>query len=211
MGQKVHPKGFRLGVYQGWDSRWFARASYGEQLMEDLTIRCFLEKELKHAEVSKVELEKAGKNIRITIHSARPGIVIGKKGHDIESLRRKISEKFKGRAIEVSVQEIASPDMDAASVAQGIAEQLERRVGFKRAMKRAAASSLRAGAKGIKIKCAGRLGGAEIARTEWLRQGSVPLHTLRADIDYAQTTAKTTYGIIGVAVWIHRGPYQFKK
>ncbi|MBN1549735.1 30S ribosomal protein S3 [Candidatus Babeliales bacterium] len=211
MGQKVHPKGFRLGVYRDWDSRWFARGSYADQLMEDIAIRRFLAKELKNAEVSRIELEKAGENIRIIIHSARPGIVIGKKGQEIENLRTKISSKFPGRAVEVSVQEVENPDADAMTVARSIAEQLERRVSFKRAMKRAAAGALRAGAKGIKIRCAGRLGGAEIARAEWLRIGSIPLHTLRANVDYGQVTAHTTYGVIGVTVWIYKGDFQLSK
>lgn len=211
MGQKVHPKGFRLGVYQGWDSRWFARTSYADQLFEDMQIRKFLGKELKNAEVSKIEIEKAGESIRVIIFSARPGIVIGKKGHEIGILRQKLSKQFKGRAIEVSVQEVPNPDLDAATVARSIADQLERRVGFKKAMKRAGISAIRAGALGIKIKCAGRLGGAEIARSEWLRMKSVPLHTLRADIDYSNKIAQTTYGVIGVSVWIHRGEYRITK
>lgn len=211
MGQKVHPKGFRLGVYQYWDSCWFARDSYGKQVMEDLAIRKFLDKALENAEVAKVYIEKAGENVRIVIHSARPGVVIGKKGQDIETLRRKIADQLKGRTVEVSVQEIKNPEIDAAIVAKGIADQLVKRVSYKKAMKRAAASALRGGAKGVKIRCAGRLGGAEIARTEWLRLGSIPLHTLRADIDYAKATAKTTYGMIGVAVWIYKGEYRLVK
>lgn len=207
MGQKVHPLGFRLGVYKDWNSRWFARDSYGKQLMEDLAIRSFLNKELRHAEVARVEIEKAGENVRVVIHSARPGVVIGKKGQDIDVLRKKILARLPGRTVDVSVQEIASPELNAMAVAKNIAEQLERRVSYKKAMKGAVSSALRAGARGMKIRCAGRLGGAEIARTEWLRVGSVPLHTLRADIDFGQAIAQTTYGVIGVAVWIYRGEH----
>ncbi len=211
MGQKVNPKGFRLGIYRDWDSRWFARDSYGKQLMEDLSIRKFLDKALENAEVARVEIDKAGDNVRVTIHSARPGIVIGKKGQEIEAIRKKISEQLKGRSVEVSVQEVKNPEADSTVIAKNIADQLVKRVAFKKAMKRAAASALRSGAKGIKIRCAGRLGGAEIARVEWLRVGSVPLHTLRADIDYGKAIAKTTYGIIGVTVWVYKGEYQLGK
>jgi small subunit ribosomal protein S3 len=211
VGQKVNPNGFRLGVYKGWNSYWFARDSYGKQLMEDLAVRRFLDKALENAEVAKVDLEKAGDNVKIVIHSARPGVVIGKKGQEIETLRKKISEQLKGQSVEVSVQEVKSPEMDATIVAKAIAEQLVKRVSYKKAMKRAATSALRIGAKGVKIRCSGRLAGAEIARTEWLRVGSVPLHTLRANIDYGQAIAKTTYGIIGVTVWIYKGEYQIEK
>ncbi len=211
MGQKVNPNGFRLGVYKDWNSHWFARDSYGKQLMEDLAVRRFLDKALENAEVAKVDLEKAGDNVKIVIHSARPGVVIGKKGQEIETLRKRISEHLKGQNVEVSVQEVKSPEMDAMIVAKGIAEQLVKRVSYKKAMKRAATSALRIGAKGVKIRCSGRLAGAEIARTEWLRVGSVPLHTLRANIDYGQAIAKTTYGIIGVTVWIYKGEYQLEK
>ena len=211
MGQKVNPKGFRLGIYRDWDSRWFARDSYGKQLMEDLSIRKFLDKTLENAEVARVEIDKAGDNVRVTIHSARPGVVIGKRGQEIETLRKKISEQLKGRAVEVSVQEVKNPEADATVIAKNIAEQLVKRVAFKKAMKRAAAAALRSGAKGIKIRCGGRLGGAEIARVEWLRIGSIPLHTLRADIDYGKAIAKTTYGIIGVTVWVYKGEYQLGK
>ncbi|MFT6765606.1 MAG: small subunit ribosomal protein S3 [Alteromonas naphthalenivorans] len=209
MGQKVNPKGFRVGVYKDWDARWFARKNYGDQLLEDLKIRFFLAKRLRNGEVSRVEIEKAGDNIKIIIHSGRPGILIGKKGQEIDNLRKEISKIVKKNAIEISIQEIKAPDLDATLVAANIAGQLERRGSYKKAMKRAAASTLRAGAKGIKICCAGRLNGAEIARTEWVRMGSVPLHTLRADIDYGLVEAQTTYGKIGVKVWIGRGEYQF--
>ena len=211
MGQKVNPNGFRLGVYKDWNSRWFARDSYGKQLMEDLAVRRFLDTTLENAEVSKVDIDKAGENVRIVIHSARPGVVIGKKGQEIESLRKKIAQHLKGQNVEVSVQEVKTPEIDSVIVAKNIAEQLVKRVSYKKAMKRAATSALRSGAKGVKIRCSGRLAGAEIARTEWLRVGSVPLHTLRADIDYGQAIAKTTYGIIGVTVWIYKGEYQIEK
>lgn len=207
MGQKVHPIGFRLGIYRDWDARWFARKSYGDQLMEDLKIRKFLDKFLEKAEVARVEIEKAGDNIRVIIHSGRPGVVIGKKGHGIDVLRTELAKMLKSN-VEISVQEVKSPELNATLVAKNIAEQLVRRINFKKAMKRAATSAMRAGAKGIKICCAGRLGGAEIARSEWVRLGSVPLHTLRSDIDYGFAEAKTTYGIIGVKVWICKGEYQ---
>jgi small subunit ribosomal protein S3 len=207
VGQKVHPKGFRLGVYKEWDSRWFARDSYGKQLMEDLAIRKYLDTTLANAEVAKIDIEKAGDNVRVVIHSARPGVVIGKKGQEIDALRKNIASQLSGRNIEVSVQEVKSPDLDAMLVAKNIADQLAKRVSYKKAMKRAATATLRSGARGVKIRCSGRLGGAEIARTEWLRIGSIPLHTLRADIDFAKTIAKTTYGVIGVMVWIYRGEY----
>ena len=209
MGQKVNPKGFRVGVYRDWDAKWFARHNYGAQLLEDLKIRKFIDKHLKRAEVARVEIEKAGENIKIIIHSGRPGIVIGRKGQEIDLLRKEISKITGKNAIEVSVQEVKNTDLDAVLVAKNVAEQLERRISFKKAMKRASANSMRAGATGIKICCSGRLNGAEIARREWVRTGSVPLHTLRADIDYGLSEAHTTYGIIGVKVWIGRGEYQF--
>lgn len=209
MGQKVNPKGFRVGVYRDWDARWFARHSYGKQLLEDLKIRKFVDKELKHAEIARVEIEKAGDNVKVVLHSGRPGVVIGKKGQEIDNLRKKIAHITGKKGVEVSVQEVKNADLDAMLVAKGIAEQLEKRVSFKKAMKRASTNTMRAGATGIKICCSGRLNGAEIARKEWVRVGSVPLHTLRADIDYALAEAKTTYGIIGVKVWIGRGQYQF--
>ena len=208
MGQKVHPRGFRLGVYTDWDARWFARDSYGKQLMEDLEIRKFLRKTLEKAEVARIEIEKAGDSVRVIISSGRPGVVIGKKGQEIESLRTQLAKKLDRASIEVSVQEVKKPELNASLVAQNIAEQLERRSSFKRAMKRASSSAMRSGARGIKICCGGRLNGAEIARKEWLRIGSVPLHTLRADVDYGFAEAKTTYGIIGVKVWICRGEFQ---
>jgi small subunit ribosomal protein S3 len=207
VGQKVHPKGFRIGVYRDWDARWFARDSYGKLLLEDLAIRDMLEQILERAELARVEIEKASDNVRIIIHSGRPGVVIGKKGQEIESLRAQLANKLK-KNVEVSVQEIKTPELDATLVAKNIAEQLVKRVSYKRAMKKAAISSLRSGAKGVKICCSGRLQGAEIARREWTRMGSIPLHTLRSDIDYGFAQAKTTYGIIGVKVWIYKGEYQ---
>ena len=208
MGQKVNPRGFRTGVYRDWDARWFARKDYSTQLLEDIKIRHYIARTLKHAEISRVEIEKAGDNIKIILHSGRPGTVIGKKGQDIDSLRKNLALLLKKNGIDVSVQEVKMPALDAALVAGSIAEQLERRISFKKAMKRAVSDTMRAGATGIKICCSGRLNGAEIARSEWMRVGSVPLHTLRADIDYALAEAQTTYGIIGVKVWIGRGEYQ---
>jgi small subunit ribosomal protein S3 len=208
VGQKVHPVGFRLGIYRSWLARWFARDSYGKFLMEDLKIRKYLDGKLKDAEISNIEIEKTGESVRVILHSGRPGVVIGKKGQEIDTLKVALGKMLGKSNVEVSVQEVKTPDLDAMLVAKGIAEQLERRVSYKKAMKRATASAMRAGAKGIKIRCSGRLQGAEIARDEWERVGSTPLHTLRADIDYGLAEAKTTYGVIGVKVWICRGEYQ---
>lgn len=208
MGQKVHPIGFRTGVYRDWRSRWFARDSYGKQLLEDVKIRKFLNGVLEGAEISAIEIEKAGDSVRVIIYSGKPGVVIGKKGQEIEDLKVKLAALLKKNSIEISVQEVKNPELDATLIAKNIAQQLERRVSYKKATKRAAASAMRSGAKGIKIRCGGRLMGAEIARQEWLRVGSTPLHTLRADIDYGHAEAKTTYGIIGVAVWLCKGEYQ---
>lgn len=209
MGQKVHPIGFRLGVYRFWDARWFARGKeYGKLLIEDITIRRFLKSALEKAEISRIEIEKAADSIRIIIHSGRPGHIIGRKGQEIETLRNQLSALLKKQNIEISVQEVAKPELDAVLIAQNIATQLEQRVSYKRAMKRAAQTAARGGAKGIKICCSGRLQGAEIARREWIRVGSVPLHTLRADIDFGFAEAKTTYGMIGVQVWVCKGEYQ---
>jgi small subunit ribosomal protein S3 len=209
VGQKVNPVGFRTGVYRDWAARWFAsNATYGKQILEDIKIRNLVATKLKHAEISKVEIEKAGDNIRIILHSGRVGVVIGKGGKDIDSLRQMFAKALGKNNVEISVQEVKKPELDAVLVAQSIADQLERRVSYKRAMKRAMAATMRAGAQGTKVSIAGRLNGAEIARTEWLRLGSVPLHTLRADIDYGNVTALTVYGIIGVKVWISRGEYQ---
>ena len=209
MGQKVHPIGFRLGIYRSWDARWFAQGNkYGKLLIEDLIIRRFLKSALERSEVSRIEIEKAADNIRVIVHSGRPGNVIGKRGEGIEKLRNQLSALLKKQNIEISVQEVAKPELDAALIAQNIATQLEQRVSYKRAMKRAAQNVMRGGAKGIKICCSGRLQGAEIARREWTRIGSVPLHTLRADIDYGRAEAHTTYGVIGVQVWVCKGEYQ---
>ncbi len=209
MGQKVHPLGFRLGIYRDWDARWFAQGNkYGDMLIEDLKIRKYLERRLKKAEISRIEIEKAGSNLRVILHVGRPGMVIGKGGKDIDALRNELAKNFNKSSVEVSVQEVKKPELDATLVAKAIASQLERRVSYKRAMKRSVTATMRSGAKGIKICTAGRLQGAEIARSEWARMGSVPLHTLRSDIDYGFAEAKTTYGIIGVKVWICKGEYQ---
>ncbi len=205
MGQKVNPIGFRLGINRTWDSRWYAEAgNYADQLHEDLAIREFLQDRLKQAGLSKIIIERPAKRARITIHTARPGVVIGKKGADIETLRKALSERT-GGDVSLNIVEIRKPEIDATLIAENIAQQLERRIAFRRAMKRAVQSAIRLGAEGIRINCAGRLGGAEIARTEWYREGQVPLHTLRADIDYGVARAKTTYGICGVKVWVYKG------
>lgn len=205
MGQKVNPTGIRLGVVKEHNSIWYAeKAEYANKLLNDIQVREFLEKRLAKASVSKIVIERPAQNARITIHTARPGIVIGKKGEDVDRLRREVSEKM-GVPVHINIEEVRKPDLDAKLVAQNVAGQLERRVMFRRAMKRAVQNAMRQGAKGIKIQVGGRLGGAEIARSEWYREGRVPLHTLRADIDYATYEAKTTYGIIGVKVWIFKG------
>jgi small subunit ribosomal protein S3 len=205
MGQKVNPRGMRLGINQTWDSRWFAtKGDYGKLLHEDLDIRSYLERELAAASISRIVIERPHKKCRISIHSARPGIIIGKKGADIEKLRRKLSTMTESD-VHINIVEVRKPELDATIVAQSIAQQLERRVAFRRAMKRAVQSAMRLGALGIRINCAGRLGGAEIARMEWYREGRVPLHTLRADIDYGTAEAETAYGICGVKVWIFKG------
>jgi len=205
MGQKVHPTGIRLGIVKDHTSTWYAsRSTYAKNLLQDLKVREFLEKRLERASVSRIEIERPAQNARITIHTARPGIVIGKKGEDVEKLRAECS-KMMGVPVHINIEEIRKPELDAKLVAQSVASQLERRVMFRRAMKRSVQNAMRLGAKGIKIQLGGRLGGAEIARTEWYREGRVPLHTLRADIDYATYEAATTYGIIGVKVWIFKG------
>ena len=205
MGQKVNPIGMRLGINRTWDSRWFAgKGEYGKLLHEDLEIREYLEKELSAASISKIVIERPHKKCRVTIHSARPGIIIGKKGADIEKLRKKLSQMTNSE-VHINIVEVRKPELDATIVAQSIAQQLERRVAFRRAMKRAVQSAMRLGAEGIRINCGGRLGGAEIARMEWYREGRVPLHTLRADIDYGTADAQTAYGICGVKVWIYKG------
>jgi small subunit ribosomal protein S3 len=205
MGQKINPIGLRLGINRTWDSRWFAnKGEYGDLLAEDLRIRAYLEKELKAASISKIVIERPHKKCRVSIHAARPGIIIGKKGADIEKLRRKLSEMTSSE-VHINIVEIRKPEIDATIVAQSIAQQLERRVAFRRAMKRSVQSAMRLGAEGIRINCGGRLGGAEIARVEWYREGRVPLHTLRADVDYGTAEADTAYGICGVKVWIFKG------
>jgi small subunit ribosomal protein S3 len=204
MGQKVNPIGMRLGVNRTWDSRWYADSGYADLLHEDLRIRRFLRKRLQQAGVSRIVIERPAKKARITIHTARPGVVIGKKGADIDKLRNEL-QKMTGSEVHLNIVEIRKPEIDARLVAENIASQLERRVAFRRAMKRAVQSAMRLGADGIRINCGGRLGGAEIARTEWYREGRVPLHTLRADVDYGEATAMTTYGTCGVKVWVFKG------
>ncbi|HVV95209.1 MAG TPA: 30S ribosomal protein S3 [Hyphomicrobiales bacterium] len=205
MGQKVNPIGLRLGINRTWDSRWYANdAEYSRLLHEDMAIREALMKDLRQAAVSKIVIERPHKKCRVTIHSARPGIVIGKKGADIEKLRKKVSAMTSSE-VHVNIVEVRKPEVDAQLVADSIAQQLERRVAFRRAMKRAVQSAMRLGAEGIRINCGGRLGGAEIARMEWYREGRVPLHTLRADIDYGVSTARTAMGTCGVKVWIFKG------
>lgn len=204
MGHKVNPVGFRLGINRTWDSRWFADAKYGDLLHEDLRLRAFLFDRLSQAGVSRVVIERPAKRARVTIHSARPGVVIGKKGADIEKLRLELS-RMTGSEVNLNIVEIRKPELDAKLVAENIAQQLERRVAFRRAMKRSVQSAMRLGAEGIRINCGGRLGGAEIARMEWYREGRVPLHTLRADVDYGTATAQTTYGACGVKVWVFKG------
>ncbi len=205
MGQKINPIGFRVQVNRTWDSRWYAKsADFGDLLLEDIKIREFIKKECVQAGVSRVIIERPHKKCRVTIHSARPGVIIGKKGADIETLRKKLA-RFTDSELHLNIVEVRKPEMDAQLVAESVAQQMERRVSFRRAMKRAVQTTMRMGALGIRINCAGRLGGAEIARTEWYREGRVPLHTLRADIDYATCEALTAYGIIGVKVWIFKG------
>jgi len=204
LGQKVHPIGFRVGISKGWDSRWYGEKNYSEYVHEDLKIRKFVKKKLYHAGISKIEVERTANNVKVIIKTARPGIVIGKRGSEIDVMKKELN-KLTGRSVDVDILEVRKPDTDAQLVAENVALQLERRVSFRRAMKKAVTSSLRMGSKGIKVMCAGRLGGAEIARTEWYREGRVPLHTLRADIDYGLAEAFTTYGVIGVKVLIYKG------
>ena len=205
MGQKVNPIGLRLGINRTWDSRWYAgKAEYGQLLHEDIKIRAALMKELKQAAVSKIIIERPHKKCRVTVHSARPGVVIGKKGADIEKLRKTVAKLTESDVV-INIVEIRKPELDAQLVSESIAQQLERRVAFRRAMKRAVQSAMRLGAEGIRINCSGRLGGSEIARMEWYREGRVPLHTLRANVDYAEATAHTAYGVCGIKVWIFKG------
>ncbi|MEQ8321250.1 MAG: 30S ribosomal protein S3 [Rhodospirillales bacterium] len=204
MGQKVNPVGLRLGINRTWDSRWFADGNYAELLHEDIRIRDFLRKKLAAAGVSKIVIERPAKKARVTIHTARPGVVIGRKGQDIEKLRREIADMTDAE-VHLNIVEIRKPEVDAQLVAENVAQQMERRVSIRRAMKRAVQSAMRMGAEGIRINCGGRLGGAEIARMQWYREGRVPLHTLRANIDYGEARALTTYGICGVKIWIYKG------
>ena len=204
MGQKTHPKLFRVGVIDSWDSKWFARHDYAKLLHEDFKIRKFLKSRLYHAGISRIEIESAASKAKINIHTARPGIVIGKKGAEIEKLKKEMS-RLTQREAYLNIIEVRRPDLDAQLVSENVGLQLERRVAFRRAMKESVSRAMRMGAQGIKIQCAGRLGGTEIARTEWYREGRVPLHTLRADISYGFAESKTTYGVIGVKVWIFRG------
>lgn len=204
MGQKVNPLGLRLNITRTWDSIWYADKDYSKNLVEDQKLRKYLKKRLNHASLSKVIIERTGKKVRVKLFTARPGIVIGKKGSEIEILKKDL-EKLIQKKVVVDIQEVRRPEADAQLVAENIASQLIRRVAFRRAMKKAVNSALRFGVKGIKISCSGRLGGAEMSRCEWVREGRVPLHTLRADVDYALAEAKTTYGIIGVKVWIFKG------
>jgi len=204
MGQKVHPIGFRVGITRGWNSHWFAKHNFGDLLLDDLRIRKYVKERLSHAGVSNVEIERASERARINIWTARPGIIIGKRGAEVDRLKADLQE-LTGNQVNVNIKEVRKAEMDAQLVAENIAMQLERRIAFRRAMKKAVTSALRFGAKGVKIQCSGRLGGAEIARTEWYREGRVPLQTLRADIDYGLAEGKTTYGSSGVKVWIFRG------
>lgn len=210
MGQKVNPIGLRLGIIRTWDSRWYAdKKNYSGYILEDYNIRRFIKKKLYHAGISKIEIERSSKRVRLRIYTARPGIVIGKKGSEIENLKKELEKMLglskKGNEILIDIQEVRKPEIDAQLVAENVALQITRRVAFRRAMKRGVSSAMRFGAQGAKIICAGRLGGAEMARTEWYREGRVPLHTLRADIDYGVVEARTTYGIIGVKVFIFKG------
>ncbi len=204
MGQKTHPIGNRLGITKTWDSRWYLKKGYADQLLEDIAIRKEIKKRLFHAGVSKIEIERAGQKIRLIIYTARPGIIIGKKGSEVEKLRKDV-EAMSGKQASVDIKEIRKPEIDAQLVAENIALQLEKRVAFRRAMKKSVSSAMRFGALGIKITCSGRLAGAEIARTEWYREGRVPLHTFRADINFGFAQARTTFGIIGVKVWVYLG------
>ena len=204
MGQKVNPNGLRLGIVKTWDSRWYAGKNYADYILEDHKIRKFIKKKLYHAGISRIEIERSAKRVRLRIFTARPGIVIGKKGSEIEQLKKDL-EKLISQEVLIDIQEVRKPEIDAQLVAENVALQIERRVAFRRAMKRGVSSAMRFGAQGVKIICAGRLGGAEMARTEWYKEGRVPLHTLRADIDYGFTEANTTYGLIGIKVFIFNG------
>ncbi len=204
MGQKVHPIGFRLGIYRNWDSRWYGEKDYSSFVHEDLKIRRYIKDRLYHAGISRIEIERTASNVKVIIKTARPGIVIGKRGSEVDLMKKQLSA-MTGKNVDLEIVEVRKPDLEAQLIAENVALQLERRVSFRRAMKKAVTASRRMGAKGIKIMCSGRLGGAEIARSEWYREGRVPLHTLKADIDYGQAVSKTTYGIIGVKVLVYRG------
>jgi small subunit ribosomal protein S3 len=204
LGQKTHPIGSRLGIIRTWSSKWFMKQGYADTLHEDLNIRKYIKNRLYHAGISNIEIERTGDKIRMFIHTARPGIIIGKKGVEVEKLKKDV-EFLTGKQVQIDIKEIRKPELDAQLVAENIALQLEKRVAFRRSMKKAVSSSMRFGALGIKVSCGGRLAGAEIARSEWYRDGRVPLHTLRADIDYGTAEARTTYGIIGIKVWIYKG------
>jgi len=204
VGQKVHPKGLRIGIIKDWDAKWYADKDYTDLLHEDIKIRRYLKKKLYDAGISTIEIERAANRVKLSIHTAKPGIVIGRGGAEVEALRKQL-EKLTGKKVNVNIVEVKKPELDAQLVAENVAAQLERRISFRRAMKQAVSRSMRFGAEGIKIMCAGRLGGAEMARTEWYSEGKVPLHTLRADIDYGFAEANTTYGKIGVKVWIYKG------
>lgn len=204
MGQKVNPKGFRVGVIRDWDSRWYARKEYSDYLLEDYQIRKYLKKRLYDSGISRIEIERAAGRVKVNIFTAKPGIVIGRGGAEVESLKKAL-EKMTGKKVNIYINEVKKPELDAQLVAESVASALERRIAFRRAMKQAVGRTMRMGAGGIKLMCAGRLGGAEIARTEWISDGKVPLHTLRADIDYATAEADTTYGKIGIKCWIYKG------
>ena len=209
MGQKVNPNGIRLGINKTWSSRWFSRSNYTKLLHQDLEIKNYVEDKLKNASISKINIERAAKKLRLSIYSSKPGIIIGKKGADIESLKNKLSQ-MSNLEVFLDIKEVRKPEVEAKLVAENIANQLEKRISFRRAMKKAVQSAMRLGAKGVKVVCSGRLGGAEIARTEKYHEGSVPLHTLRGDIDYATAEAETTYGICGIKVWINKGEILMK-
>jgi small subunit ribosomal protein S3 len=206
LGQKVNPTSLRLGIIKTWDSRWFAdKKDYGQRLQEDFKVRKYLKKRLFHAGISKIEIERSSKRIKIRIFTSRPGIVIGKKGAEIALIKQEVSKLISKQEVVIDIQEVRKPELDAQLISENVAAQLEKRVAFRRAMKRSVSSAMRLGAEGVKIICAGRLGGAEMARTEWYKEGRIPLHTLRADIDYGITQAQTTYGIIGIKVFLFKG------
>jgi len=209
MGQKVHPTGFRLGAIRSWDSNWYAGASYADDLHQDLALRKFIKKDLYHAGIASIQIERKGAQVKVNIFAARPGIIIGKKGQEVDRLKARLQKMLAGREIFLNIKEVRKPELSAQLIAENVALQLERRVAFRRAMKKAVTTTLRFGAKGIRITCAGRLAGAEIARTEWYREGRVPLHTIRANIEYGTAEAHTTFGAIGVKVWVYLGDQYF--